>query len=359
LPFYKVALDSNSVSFSMVATARFVNQGIIQLPAEQSDSCRYLYPKLVASFIQSRGKLVDYYWAPSCVAGVILLEETRKFIGLRLGRALVVHGVCNATEPVAAHRLSVELDQLGSEAARLLSRRARNVALEKIFSTNTLVLGQMSEFAEAAGRPTRRRSKAKGSSTEATLKKPPSQSLATLASMVQEIRDSVKREALRRAEELYLLGTLTGLIALGVAIGTLALSIPTATLGGLPLTAFVGPLLAGGIGALMSIMLRTSNGDLNVDWEAGRTAVVLTGFLRPLIGALSAGVVYLFVKTGLVSLVGSNTSQSDAFFLAVGFIAGFGERWVPDMLASTTKSLTRTQSQSSLDQSARTRRPPR
>ena len=324
-------------SFGTVATARFVMLGMQSGTNEQRQSCKYLYPKLVAGLVEGHqgrlaetgSRIVKFYWAPSCIAGAMLMEQTKKFLGMSMRPVKTVHAVCNPTEPAAARKLSVELDRLSQEANRLLPRQTQNLAIDGIYAAYTVILQEIDEHARRNARsertPRGRRGTARSGQPS---RKRAAENIAILNGLVGDLRTYIHSEALRRAEHFYLLGTLVGFFGLAVIATLLTTFIPKSHLGGLEVITFIGPLLAGGLGALFSIMLRMSNGSLNVEWEAGVGTVLLIGFLRPLIGAVSAGVVYLFVKTGLVSLVGSATSQSDAFFLAVGFIAGFGERWV-------------------------------
>jgi hypothetical protein len=57
------------------------------------------------------------------------------------------------------------------------------------------------------------------------------------------------------------------------------------------------------------------------------------------IGGLSAEVVYLFLRTGLISVVTTTLSdQADGFYWAIGVLAGFSERWVPEILTTTERA---------------------
>lgn len=60
------------------------------------------------------------------------------------------------------------------------------------------------------------------------------------------------------------------------------------------------------------------------------------GSFRPLVGAVSGGIAYLLLQSGLV---GQLSGKSDTFYWAVGVLAGFSERLVPDMLTHSAGTL--------------------
>jgi hypothetical protein len=358
LPILASALDHKMVTFATVATARFVNRGFIKMSEETVASSQYLYPKLVDALAESTGVMVEFYWAPDCVAAAALLDKRRSLLGTRRRPDRTLSTVCNPSEPAGARMLTADLDKAVNDATRFLFRRTRNEALELAYGAYTHILGDINAFAKtmltkqssandvAPKEPGGGSGPADVSRTTPAAQNDPDrprtenpETLAYLTARVKGVRDYVDQEAKRAAENIYLLGAFMGFVLVVALAISLAILEPNASFAGLKVTEFEAPTIAGALGAMLSIMLRMSNASLSVDWKAGRTAVLITGLFRPLIGALSAFIVFLFVKTGLVSIAGTGPSQSDAFFLALGFIAGFGERWVPDMLSTTTKSI--------------------
>jgi hypothetical protein len=94
--------------------------------------------------------------------------------------------------------------------------------------------------------------------------------------------------------------------------------------------------LAGGAGALVSVMTRMTRGQLVLNYESGRRTIRLIGAMRPVIGALFGGALYLLLAGGLVTL--AQTPEHDAtkllyFYTAIAFLAGFSERWAQDVVA--------------------------
>jgi hypothetical protein len=63
-------------------------------------------------------------------------------------------------------------------------------------------------------------------------------------------------------------------------------------------------------------------------YEVGRKTTRRLAMARPFVGAAFAVVIYLLLRSGLVDVGGlTNEQQTIYFYAAVGFLAGFSERW--------------------------------
>ncbi|HEY1738432.1 MAG TPA: hypothetical protein VGI86_06970, partial [Acidimicrobiia bacterium] len=95
---------------------------------------------------------------------------------------------------------------------------------------------------------------------------------------------------------------------------------------------------AGAIGACISVLTRLVNSTLRVEPAASKSALVTSGASRVAIGAVFGAVVFVFASAGLVSLPKGNTTTDPSaqtyLWIAFGFLAGFSERWVQDLLGS-------------------------
>lgn len=81
-----------------------------------------------------------------------------------------------------------------------------------------------------------------------------------------------------------------------------------------------------------------NRGDLEVDSQQGRSLVYLGASVRPLTGALFGGIVAALFLSGLLPISVPDTDPERFCFLGVlSFIAGFSERWAPDLLQSTAE----------------------
>jgi hypothetical protein len=152
------------------------------------------------------------------------------------------------------------------------------------------------------------------------------------------------RAAQRRAQLRYLAGV-TGGLAVIAAIGAL-LGLGLTTLPDVhdeaPL--FIASLIAGGAGALLSVLYGMTSGNLRLhtlfaNAESGLGPLVAAGALRPLLGALSGTVLYVLLESGLVPLKVPDGSAGTHFVIALAIVAGFSERWARGVLAGTEERI--------------------
>jgi hypothetical protein len=92
--------------------------------------------------------------------------------------------------------------------------------------------------------------------------------------------------------------------------------------------------LAGGAGAVVSVMMRMTRDQLTLNYESGLPTIRLLGVIRPLLGALFGGAIYLLLAGGLISISGAPKNPTDLiyFYTGIAFIAGFSERWAQDVV---------------------------
>ncbi|HUP32772.1 MAG TPA: hypothetical protein VM184_07030 [Gaiellaceae bacterium] len=146
---------------------------------------------------------------------------------------------------------------------------------------------------------------------------------------------SYEQAASREAQIVYLGGMLTGVLALcavAVPIGLLlsGTDVPV------DLTIFFGSLIAGALGALVSVVTRMSADKFHVRHEVGRGYVQRVAAFRPFIGSIFGLLVYFALAGGLIRQINLPDTESGrfAFFLVFAFAAGFSERMVKEVLRS-------------------------
>jgi hypothetical protein len=96
-------------------------------------------------------------------------------------------------------------------------------------------------------------------------------------------------------------------------------------------------LIAGAIGAVVSVIQRINNGHFDLEYDVGRPYAFFLGGLRPLIGGAFALAIAFAFKSGVLHLPlnTQHTASEEHFALVViGFIAGFSERFAQDTLAA-------------------------
>lgn len=151
---------------------------------------------------------------------------------------------------------------------------------------------------------------------------------------------SYEQAASREAQIVYLGGMLVGVLALS------ALAVPVGLLldgTDVPvnLTIFFGCVIAGALGALISVVTRMSADKFHVRHEVGRGYVQRVAAFRPFIGSVFGVLVYLALAGDVISGITVPPADGDmekrfAFFLVFAFAAGFSERMVKEVLRSTS-----------------------
>lgn len=152
------------------------------------------------------------------------------------------------------------------------------------------------------------------------------------------------RAAQRRAQLRYLAGMTSGLAIIG-GVGVL-LSLGLATLPELHEQApmFLASLIAGGMGAVLSVLYGMTSGNLKLhtlfaNVESGMGPLVAAGALRPLLGGLSGIVAYVILQAGIIPLEVPDGASGTNFCIALAIVAGFSERWARGVLAGTEERL--------------------
>src|SRR6266540_1445883 len=99
----------------------------------------------------------------------------------------------------------------------------------------------------------------------------------------------------------------------------------------------VAALIAGSVGAVVSVIQRINSGHFELEYDVGRPYAFFLGGLRPLIGGAFAIVIAFAFTSGVLHLPLANEhSETDQRLarLVLSFLAGFSERWAQDTLAA-------------------------
>jgi hypothetical protein len=102
----------------------------------------------------------------------------------------------------------------------------------------------------------------------------------------------------------------------------------------------VAALVAGALGAVVSVIQRINQGKFTLQYDTGRLYAGFLGGLRPLIGGAFALVLSFAFTGGLLSLPSSVSDEEHRrlALIVVAFLAGFSERWAQDTLAAAMPS---------------------
>jgi len=150
-------------------------------------------------------------------------------------------------------------------------------------------------------------------------------------------RSGEKRARMHYVEGMLGLGVIV-LVALSVATaGILALFGPLELESG-GTREFYASAAAGGIGAVISVLMRMSGrGSFVIDHELSRWEVEQVGAYRPLIGSVSGIVVYFLFQTPLIPI--EQDALTLPLFVVVAFLAGFSERWTRMVLSGAMRTV--------------------
>jgi hypothetical protein len=266
------------------------------------------YHELLHRFEDQHGRLVDTYWCSHLESGIALTEQPR-----RLGRpgTLALHRETDwATKrfPDVAAQLH-RCDELAIRARTVLTGVRQRICLQLVAASATHLLSLVDGPASPE--------------TAADLRA----ALKTERQALDRAERYYREAANGQAEIVYFAGMAA--VALAVTLGAGVFLRVEWRIG-------VAALVAGAIGAVVSVVQRINSRTFHVDYDVGRPYAFFLGGLRPLIGGALAIVIAFAFSSGMLHLPISSTDPTDVH-LALGvisFVAGFSERWAQDTLAS-------------------------
>jgi hypothetical protein len=145
---------------------------------------------------------------------------------------------------------------------------------------------------------------------------------------IKKVKDYYCDAANGQAQLIYFGGIATVMVAIA-AICSLWLSLTWAT----PIAA----LIAGAIGAVVSVVQRINSGSFELDYDVGGPYIFFLGGLRPLIGGAFAVAVSFAFDGGLLHApvaAGESSDHRRLALLVISFLAGFSERFAQDTLTA-------------------------
>jgi hypothetical protein len=296
-----------SATFLDLVHARF------QWKSEHSarvDAARERYETIRATFEADHGKIVDEHWSGRFPVGVVTCRRRERW-----GREqwwLHRQTGSLASDQPGFSRLLRDAARQSVRASNVLSGMSQRIAISNLFSLTRDIIGSL-DIEE--GEPT---------------------GLETYRTDLAEIADYTGRAGAREAQIVYLKGVLRGLAALIVLVPVLVLAINALDTPDVDPMLFVGSVIAGSLGATMSVLMRMSGGKFDVNHEIGREYVSNLGLARPYIGAVFALLLYFAIQGGLVDQVNvPKPGEGElAFYVAGAFAIGFSERFAKEIVRS-------------------------
>jgi hypothetical protein len=107
---------------------------------------------------------------------------------------------------------------------------------------------------------------------------------------------------------------------------------------GVNVSMLIGVALAGALGSVVSIMVRIH--EFALAKVNDPSILFFTGFFKPIIGMSFAMFVFACLNAGILPLaIKVDSAAASYFFLALGFVSGFSERFATDVASLAEKSV--------------------
>ncbi len=276
-----------------------------------------LYHDALARFEDEHGEMINAYWCADVESAVALTAGKPNTGWLR--RLLAVsprfHRVSDwATkdEPDIARALH-DCDELAVRACEVLRGRSRRITIQLVMTAACHLLSLID---------------ARGENPPQAHKAAVAAEQRALAGLRRDYRDAANGDA----QLVYFGG-----MAIGIALLAWLYIIAHSVLRGegVEQRTIIGCLVAGALGAVVSVIARINTGTFALDFDVARGYTLFLGALRPVIGSIFGLLAYFMLTSGFVDvfkLPAEDTLQRFYFLCVIAFAAGFSERWAQDTL---------------------------
>lgn len=271
------------------------------------------YDALRTAFEQKHGSIVRAYWCSHVESAVVLTEWKDRFHGLRCGFFRETSWATR-DQPDIANEM-YRCDELAVRAATVLTGVRQRICMNLVMASAEHLMSLVD----------RRAANADPKANDAILEH--------------------ERKAIARTEHYYTEaanGQAQIVYFSGMAIVVILLAIVSTIWLWVSWAPPVAALIAGAIGAVVSVVARINSGRFELDYDVGRPYALFLGGLRPLIGGAFAMVISFAFTGGLLHLpVAQGESKADRHLalIVIGFLAGFSERWAQDTLVAAVPGM--------------------
>jgi uncharacterized membrane protein YphA (DoxX/SURF4 family) len=306
-PGHKTAAHSHDPSFTELVYAHFAWWQ--ELRGGAAGDAAAAYHEMLVRFEQRHGRLVQSFWCTHLESAVALTEQPGRFRWQR-SRCSFHRESDWATK--GRHEIAAQLhrcDELAVRARTVLTGVRQRICLQLVTASAAHLLSLVDESTSHADRDNAAVLKSETAALDAT--------------------EAYYRQAANgQAQIIYFAGMATVAAVISAVAG---IALAFGWMSG------VAALIAGAIGAVVSVVQRINAGQFELDYDVGRPYAFFLGGLRPLIGGAFALAITFAFTSGLLHLpISAKDPESDhklAVFV-VGFLAGFSERWAQDTLTT-------------------------
>ena len=300
------------------------------------------YHHTLEQFQAYEGEITHVYWSSKRASAVALTVKRRgKLAQWALDDDAVIrlHRVTDWLEP--EYRIAELLhhcDTLAIKVSQVLRGTSERIAMQWIYAVQSHLVGYL-ERSDHARREN-------GAHRELTPSKRKELN-AVIRSQARELIQ-IERYYAQAAEKASRIVYFWGMMVGAVLSGLIGLGIAAILKNGgwfdephtLATQTFIICFAAGGLGAIVSVLMRMSSNRFGVDYEVGRATVRRLGSFRPFIGAVFGMALYFLFQSELLhTSVPDDPGTSFFFFGTLAFLAGFNERWTNVLLGKAEKTL--------------------
>jgi hypothetical protein len=275
------------------------------------------YHAALAKFEDEHGQIVSAYWCADHESAVALTagRPSTGWVRRLLSVSPKFHRVSDwATkdDPDIAHLLHT-CDELAIRSSEVLRGRSRRICIQLVMTSACHLLSLVD-----AGR----------------LKTNPEAHRAAIAAEkrgLDGVAEDYRQAANGAAQLIYFLG-----MAVGIGFIGLLYAVAGGILQGEEVQnrTIVGCLVAGALGAVVSVIARVNSGSFDLDEDVSHGYTLFLGGLRPWIGSIFGVLTYFAVTSGFVEVfkIPPDGIKQFYFLCVIAFGAGFSERWAQDTL---------------------------
>jgi hypothetical protein len=286
-------------------------------PPAERDAVDAEYHAALARFESEHGEIISAYWCADFESAVALTSGVRATGRLRRLRppAPRFHRVSDwATkdDPEVARMLH-QCDELAIRSAEVLRGRSRRICIQLVM-TSACHLLSLVDARHIRTDPKKHRAAVADEKRELEL-----------------VAEDYRQAANGDAQLIYFGG-----MGIGVVFITLLYLVARGVLQGEDVqdATIIGCLVAGALGAVVSVIARINSGSFDLDADVARGYTLFLGTLRPWIGSVFGVLTYFAVTSGFVEVfkVPPDGIKQFYFLCVIAFGAGFSERWAQDTL---------------------------
>lgn len=302
------------VTFSELVWLHWSWQREVQEGSPGEADAKATYLKALKRFEDEHGVIDDAYWCSNPPSAVAL---TRKTEGIGRRERFRFHRETDwaTKDKPAIAALLHKCAALAIRVAEVLKPKTHRICMQLVMASAKHALALADEKS--------------GHANDADEQ----QAIADEAAALARTEHYYEAVALREAQIEYFWGMATGL---GVLIGIVVLATASSRfeLGDTSIVCLV----AGAVGALISVMARMTSGRFSIDFELGRGSLRAFASFRPFLGAAFGLVLYGALASDVVNLdIAADVTLP--FYALIAFAAGFSERFAKDVLDAAEQTV--------------------